>query len=220
MNTVEHMPYEGGGFLLHHKRNILLGKRVKSDADKTKDATEEVEYMGGKPEASDKNDPLQTAFAELVEELGQNILDADWRNRVVPIHIYQPFSKKWIWCNLFELNDVEYQRLCGAALELQHWPIDEKRSLESITGRPAPARKALSSVVAVSSGEFARYMEAFTCYETKTDNRMNDAKKFRMHNTLECHSILDNSVVKHPLRGFNTVIFEEHAKTILAAVNK
>lgn len=64
--------------------------------------------MGGKiePEA-DQNKPANTARAELIEELGADILDDSWQDRAHVIHVFQPFSQKWIWCFRLELNKTE-----------------------------------------------------------------------------------------------------------------
>ena len=46
--------------------NFVLGIRIKKPKDLAKDPTPEVEYMGGKIEAEDGNDPLQTAYKDLL----------------------------------------------------------------------------------------------------------------------------------------------------------
>lgn len=53
--VADFMPYEGAGFLLKYKDNYILGIRNKKPEEK--DQTIEVEYMGGKIEPSDNNDP-------------------------------------------------------------------------------------------------------------------------------------------------------------------
>lgn len=177
----------------------------------------ELEYCGGKPDLEDANDPLQTAYSEHVEEFGQDVLDADWRSRVVHIHTYQKFSKKWIWCELLMLSDNEYVRVSQADKALDSWDVNEKKDMSTITKRKTPVRKGLNSLVKVKSADLVNYLSAFAS-SPKTDNRMNDGKLFRVNNKLNGYRISTLEPVSYPLRGFNAVIFEEHVDTIRAVV--
>ncbi len=213
-----HMPYEGAGFLMVYKKSggaalFVLGIREKKPEDAAKDPTVELEYAGGKPDPEDQNDPLQTAYAELVEEFGQDVLDKDWRNRVVPVHTFQKFSKKWIWCSLLFLSDNEYARVCSADRALDSWDPSEKRDMCAITKRKTPVRKGLKALVAVNAGQMLDYMSKFKGMPV-SDNRMNDAKQFRNTHVLNGFRLSTLAPVSHPLRGFNAVIFEEHVDTI------
>lgn len=97
---MEYFPYEGAGFLLSFNDFVILGQRIKKAEDLAKDPVTELEYMGGKIDPQDGNDPYKTASAELAEELGADILEKDWATskRLNIVHMFQPFSKKWIWC--------------------------------------------------------------------------------------------------------------------------
>lgn len=201
-----HMPYEGAGFLLSHKGQVLLGRRIKKEEDLKKDPTPEVEYFGGKIDEEDKNDPYATAFNELVEETGQYILDDDWKQRTSIIHIFQPFSKKWIWCFRLELNEREYSKFVEANKLLVHWNVSEMRTF---VGRSTPARKSILSFVSVSEADFKAYVQRFTDTVPKSKNRLNDAKEYRLTNTLKATSLSDpNDTNQIALRAFNIVIFE------------
>jgi hypothetical protein len=210
-----HLPYEGGGFLLTYKGNVILGNRIKKPEDLAKDPIKEVEYFGGKPEPEDNNDPLTTAFNELIEEVGRPILDINWRNRIVPIHIFQPFSNKWIWCSMLEVTDDEFQQLIEADQALDSWSIDEKRDLSKLTGRQASVRKAISKLVIVPVTELCDYITHFSNDVSKSKNRLADAKTYRERATLNVSRISNcNDKMQFPLRAFNTVIFENHVETI------
>ncbi len=205
----QHMPYEGAGFLLSYKDTVLLGIRRKKAADAAKDPTVELEYMGGKVDAQDNNDPAHTAFSELVEEVGKNVLDSNWRTRALPTHVYQPFSKKWIWCFRLELNDAEFTRLVEASRALASWPNDETRIFADVTRRTTPCTKALETIVAVPRSDFVRYLDTFRAVPASA-NRLNDAKAFRVGNHLTGHCIDNGLVVQHPLRAFNAIVFEHN----------
>lgn len=210
----QHMPYEGAGFLLSFRGAVILGERIKKEKDFAKDPTIELEYIGGKiEENADKNDPLNTAYAELVEELGADILDYDWPTRAQIVHIFQLFSKKWIWCFRLELTADEYMRLFISAKELAEWPVHETRDFSKLTGRDTPARKALSRLVLVSMID----LSAFNEFPTQNEgNRMKDAKDFRKNYVLCGRDILDRNVkVLLPLRAFNTVMFSENSAAVL-----
>lgn len=205
------MPYEGAGFLLSYKENILLGQRIKKAEDLAKDPTPEIEYFGGKIDQEDKNDPYATAFNELVEEVGIPILDAFWKQRVVPVHIFQPFSKKWIWCFRLELTDQEYARFVAANDALKHWPVDETKNFAPITGRTTSVRKSITTFVSVPLQTFRAYIAKFTATVQKSKNRLTDAKEYRSKETLHAVQLSDsNAKLDIALRAFNIVIFEEH----------
>ena len=209
-----HMPYEGAGFLLYYQNLFVLGIRYKKEADMKKDPTPEVEYMGGKIEVEDENDPLKTAFRELVEEIGQPILEDDWKSRVTPIHTYQPFSQKWIHCSLLQLNENEYNKIFEVDKVHDAWPTDETRDLSSITGRSEPVRKAISAFVTVTKDQLLEYMYGFS-KTPASKNRMADAKAYRNSaKPLVVTRMSTNETFEYPLRGFNTVIFEEHVDAI------
>ena len=214
-NQSNHMPYEGAGFLFTYRGNVLLGNRIKKPQDLAKDPTPEVEYFGGKPEPSDCNDPLVTAICELIEEVGQPILDKDWGQRIIPIHIFQPISQKWIWCSKLELNDREYSRFVQADRDLDHWNPETKRDYSHMTDRKALVSKAVNKFVAVSLKELCNYITNFSQNVEKSKNRMNDAKEYRKNHTLNVVRISnDQDKDSVGLRAFNIVIFEEHVKVI------
>jgi hypothetical protein len=210
MNPIQ---YEGAGFLLTYVGFAILGIRIKKAEDVAKDPTVEFEYFGGKPEPEDGGDYLQTAFSELAEEIGQQILDPSWKDRITPIHTFQPFSQKWICCQLLELNAAEYQRLVEADRALALWPADEHRDLHTITSRRAPVRKSIAKLVSVPLATLGDYIARFA-EVPKSKNRMADAKAYRV-NTIRCARLSNSDdTAEHPLRAFNTVIFEDHAAAI------
>jgi hypothetical protein len=192
---------------------------VKKPEDVAKDPTVELEYAGGKPDPEDNNDPLQTAYSELVEEFGQDVLDKDWRSRVVPIHTFQKFSKKWIWCSLLSLTDNEYARITLADKALDSWNPEDKRDMSAVTKRKTPVRKGLQALVKVKADDMLRYMTEFAAMPA-SDNRMNDGKQFRKGHQLAGYRLSTLEPVSHPLRAFNAVIFEEHVDTIRASLQK
>lgn len=212
--TSDHMPYEGAGFLLSYQGNLILGSRIKKEKDLVADPTPELEYMGGKVEVADFNDPYRTAHSELIEELGQDILEAGWRDRAQVIHIYQPFSKHWIWCFRLELTPTEHQRLLEAATNLAAWDKSETRNFSAVTGRSVATRKALEVIVQVDRAELVSYIERFHA-SPASENRMKDAKAFRAQAQLQGHSVIDaQQIVAMPLRAFNAVMFENHISKI------
>ena len=218
MSNENNMPYEGAGFLLSFKDQAILGKRIKKEKDLLSDPTAELEYMGGRiEEVADKNAPSNTAHAELIEELGADILDADWKDRAKIIHIFQPFSKKSIWCFRLELNQAEYDRLIVAAQNLATWPVTETRDFSKLTGRSEPARKALARLALVPLANLANYVESFANFPTQNGgNRMKDAKDFRVGHRLSGVDLLDTDIkVEHALRGFNTLMFVNHISELL-----
>lgn len=209
-----YMPYEGAGFLLGCDDQIILGIRKKKPEDLAKDATREIEYMGGKPELADGNDPAQTAWAELAEELGISILDADWKFRTRVIHIYQPFSKKWIWCHMIRINCKERELLDQAARELNtrdYW--DNEYPFRSWTNREGPVRQSLDAIVTVSLADMVDYVAKFAA-APNSGNRMKDAKAFGQSHTLPSRDYVTGELGEFPLRGFNLVMWEQHYATI------
>lgn len=218
MSTDTFLPYEGAGFLLHYNENFVMGVRIKKAGDLVKDPITEVEYMGGKPEPTDNNDPLQTAYNELVEEVGTVILEADWKSRITPLHTFQPFSKKWIWCILLKLTKAEYANLMITDMSTDSWPISETRDFSALTGRPEYVRKAISAFVQVSSVRMLSYVSQFRDLPG-TDNRMKDAKLFQTsRDPLHLTRLSTGQVYELPLRAFNLVIMEKHAETIYKAL--
>lgn len=205
---------EGAGFLLHYKEYFILGIRIKKPEDVAKDPTVEVEYMRGKVEPADGDNPLKTAFNELLEEVGTQVLEDGWEKRVVPIPTYQPFSKKWIRCALLHLTDSEYAHLVKCDSVHDEWLLGQTRNFTSITGRPEHARKAVSAFVQVKCVDLIAYMNGFKSVPI-SKNRMNDAKEYR-HTAIPMKvTRISNGVVsRHPLRAFNTVIFEQHIENI------
>lgn len=217
-STDSHMPYEGAGFLMYYETSFVLGIRIKKAEDVAKDPTVELEYMGGKPEAADNNEPLKTAYNELVEEVGAPFLEGDWRSRVTPIHTFQKFSKKWIHCSLLRLTKVEFERLVVLDASHDQWDVATTYDLSAETGRPALVRKAIKAFVRVDGADLAQYIHGFTAV-ADSGNRMSDAKTYRgSAKPLKATRLSTREITEHPLRAFNTVIFEEHAKTITAAI--
>jgi 8-oxo-dGTP pyrophosphatase MutT (NUDIX family) len=211
------LPFEGAGFSLFHKNSVILCDRIKKKKDALIDSTPELEYVGGKVEADET--PIETAYAELVEELGGDPLQSDWRERAKRTTTFQPFSKKWIWNYFLELTDAEYDMLCALAVNLDGWASDTKRSFETLTGRPELARKAVSAIRVVPLDNFIAHIESFAGYGNSDNaNRMKDAKAYGRDASvpkLSATLVQDASgTVAHCLRAFNLVLMEQHLDRI------
>ena len=104
----------------------------------------------------------------------------------------------------------EHKNLIVAAKKLSNWKKDEMRLFKSITNRDAPARKALERLVYVPLDNLVAYISEFSKFKGQNDgNRMKDAKDFRKDHKLKGTDMLNIlKVVEFPLRGFNTVMFE------------
>ncbi len=170
--------------------------------------------MGGKPEIEDMSNPYQTAFAELTEEIGGQVLDVGWEKRIIPIHTFQKFSEKWIRCELLDLTTNEYNQIVAADGIHDQWDVKDTRDLNIITGRATPVRKALSSLVRVTGADLSSYIAGFASVPD-SGNRMADAKIYRnVAKPIIATRLSTGDISSHPLRAFNTVIFEEHVKII------
>jgi len=218
-NNVDKSVYEGAGFLLTHQGKFVLSARHKKAGDAAKDPIEEVEHFGGKPENEDQGDPYRTGSAELIEEAGGEFLDADWRDRVTVLHIFQPFSQKWIWCFLLELNDAELAKLKELDSALDDWELGTTRSFKDLTGREEEARKAIDGIATADGSDVIKYIQDFKNFSIPDQkNRMKEAKVYGKDETLlfNCPRLSNGEeVYRRRLRGFNLVIFEEHLDTIV-----
>lgn len=212
--------FEGAGFTFIYKDNVILVTRLKKEKDLAKDPTKEVEYIGGKVEEDET--PIDTAFAELVEELGGNPLEDDWSERAVPITTWQPFSQKWIWNYLLILTDTEYEKLQTLDVALDNWDSEELKDFRTITGRSEASRKAVEAICVVDKNEFLEYVRNFENYGSK-ENRMKDAKAYgNDENTrlFTVHRVSDSTqTFTRRLRGFNLVIIEQHLSMFEAMLN-
>jgi 8-oxo-dGTP pyrophosphatase MutT (NUDIX family) len=210
MEDTSYMPYEGAGFLLKFASQYVLGIRIRKPDDK--DQTPEVEYIGGKVEAADNNNPAITARNELLEELGYDILDADWLNRVRVLRTFQPFSKKWIWCFELELSCNELFKLMRADHELRYggWDPSEECDFRPLTGRTSVSRKALAGLVVASALDFHNIIREFSTTIPNSGNRMRDAKNTKLQ--LYTTHFNGTHQESYRIRAFNMVIFEEHMK--------
>lgn len=219
MEGVPQSDYEGAGFLLSFMDMAILGERVKKPDDLAKDPTLEFEYMGGKRDKDDHDDPFTTALSELIEELGGLLIDtSDWEERASIVHIFQPFTKKWIWCFRLKLNQSEFNAITSASAALQSWDLTELRNMSHLTGRSTPVRKGLSRLVAVSLDELSQYVNDFNRFPTRNEgNRMKDAKEYRStRSKLSGYDLnaISGAPTLNPLRAFNTVIFANNVHSI------
>lgn len=185
--------------------------------DEKKDPVPEVEFMAGVPNEEDKNDPFQTGFAKFTEELGGPVLDADWRSRVTPIHTFQPFHKKWIWCLLVRLTKAEYEKIVEIDKSHDTWSADVTRDLSSITGRSTPVKKVMSGFVEVPKEELVKYITGFTKVP-KSENRMSDAKAYRTTETMSFTRLSTGEEGQRSLRSYNAVVIEDHVDMISQTV--
>ena len=212
--------FEGAGFTFIYKDSVILVTRLKKQKDLEKDSTKEVEYVGGKVEADEE--PYDTAFAELVEELGGNPLEDDWPERAIPISTWQPFSKKWIWNYVLILNDAEFENLKNLDIALDHWGADEMKDFREITDRTETSRKAVEAVCAVNKYDFLDYVAHFSVYGDRK-NRMKDAKAYGNDENTKLFTVtrISNADETHSrrLRGFNLVIIEQHFDFFNALLN-
>ena len=204
--------YEGAGFILFDpfEHNFILG--VSSN-------TGDLEYIGGKPESNET--PQQTAFNELVEEIGGNPLDIDWETRVQVLYFFN-YSQKWIWCFFISLSFNEIQKLHQLAKQLNSWPVELEKDFSSITGRTELAKKEITSIVSVNIHDFFNYIEIFTKWP-RTRNRRLDAVRYGTHNSTKLivgKNLCDNNYIEpKKIREFNCVIFEQHLEWLKNAVN-
>lgn len=163
-----------------------------------------MEYAGGKVD-NDTESPYQTAYAELVEELGTDILDVDWMERVQPFISEAP-SGKTIWVFRYTLNEREYARLCR--INFAEWNVDEYRDLSHLTSRQSSqrTRKSLAKAFLVQTESMLDLLKAFRA----TGKTMKDAKDLRQTVQLTCTNVADtNDICKFGLRAFNTILFEK-----------
>ena len=176
--------------------------------------------MGGKIEEEDNNDPLTTAYNELVEEVGDVILNDTWRERVTSIKTFQDASQKWIWCNLLELTTDEYQKLKLFDSVHDQWENSKERDFTSITNRSELSRKAVLGLVEVDSKDIVKYIREFSYIPSPSNSmsfcdRSKVAKDYRKGNVLYAHRLFNHQdEYQLSLRAFNTVIFEQHFETI------
>ena len=203
---MESQNFEGAGFLLFHKHRVILGITEKH-----------VEYIGGKVETYDgiQETPYQTAYAELIEEVGGEVLDDGWRDRATPLHLLQPVIQKWIWCFQLELNDQEFQRLVRLDQELDNWSLTEERNFSTLTGRKPSVKKSLQGLVEASKEDLLDYITRFQCAQLAHENRMLDAKLFGQVTALfKTRRLSQNQFYEKPLRGFNLVLLEQNIDKI------
>lgn len=201
--TETYLPYEGAGFLLTYKGDVILGQRIGKETQKP---TGEYEYMGGKPDPEDNNSPYLTANAELVEEVGGTFLRPGWSDRAELIHIFQPVSQKWIWCFKLELDADEFRNLRQLAIELDSWPIDETRDLSMLTCRKTPVRKALDGFCKFPMNELIENSKKFSELTYAPKETMKIAKQFSADNHLHGVDMVTDEPVSGPLRAFNYLV--------------
>lgn len=210
--------YEGAGFTLVYGNNFILGCRLKKNKDD--DKTSEVEYMSGKIDVDDNNDPYKTSYSELVEGTGGEFLDNDWMNRIETIYCYQPFTNKWIWNNLLRINDNEFKKLKELDKKLDNWKPGEDNgiSFESITGRKTPTSKTIECLCFAPIKDVIEYIDGFKAFHIDGyDNRMKEAKQYGLDDTrlFVCKRISaekgdESSKIKRRIRGYNVVLFEKN----------
>lgn len=220
-NDVNKGEYEGSGFLLTYKSKFILSGRVKKEKDRIQDPIEEVEYFGGKIEVEDNNDPYKTALAEVIEEAGGEFLRADWKDRVIILHTFQPFSKKWIWCFLLNLTTEEFLTLKKLDVKHSDWAIGTERSFAELTGRKAPVRKAIDGIAIANQDDVINYVRRFKDFHIEDCiDRMKEAKEYGKNEELlfQCERISNPESYRsyrRRLRGFNLVMFEQHLERII-----
>lgn len=203
----EKLDFEGAGFTLTYKDSVIFVTRNNPKAG----AQPVLESVGGKVEGNET--PAQTAFAELVEEIGADILDSDWEIRANTSTTLQPFSKKWIWDFVLELTDIEYGKLVAADKALDDWAIEDKKSFKHITGREEEARKAIGEICAVDKKDLIALVTKFSKIEPST-NRMKDAQAFGIEHQLTVRRLTTGKEYTRALRGVKLVILEQHLDQI------
>lgn len=218
-NNIDKSEYEGAGFLLIHKQEYIMGIRIKKLEDVAKDPTVEVEYIGGKREKEDNNDPLVTAINELFEELGTPLVwDQPIKDRVEQVSVFQPISKKWIHCYNIELTDNEYEQIVEIDKLHDSWDPAICRDLSDITKRPGTIRKAIRAFVSLPMQDLYDYVQGMPPRDDR--NRMTVAKEYRFTAPpLKVTRLSTGELFSHPLRAFNTVLFEEQIRNAMTAVH-
>ena len=100
------------------------------------------------------------------------------------------------------------------------WSPDETRDLSHITGRSKSkeVKKVMSGFVEVPKEELVKYIIGFIKVP-KSENRMDDAKAYRKMGTMSFTRLSTGEKGQHSLRGYNTVVIEEHVEEISQVVN-
>lgn len=200
--------YEGAGFILTHRENIVFGLRIKKPEDIAKDPVIELEYMGGKPDKEDNNDPVKTAVNELTEEAGGKFLDDNFADRLSSVPIFQPFSKKWIRCFTLEINDNEYNKLRGLLINLRSWDEKTTKDMKDLTGRSTPVRKGIADFYIVKKQEFVECVKEFK--RLYPNAGLKEAKEFRFQKQVPAVSLTTAEMRFLAIRAFNMIIFAQH----------
>lgn len=214
MNNTLDLPLSGAGVLLFYNGKVVLGQRLKAPAVLAKDATPEVEFMGGRLEKEDGGDPFTAAEREFTEECGQKILVNDWKSRALPIYSSgRGVYKTLTCCLLIKLTAFEYESLVNADKEHDLWKDDKTRNMKHLTGRDALCKKEISGFVSVPFSDLIEYVSKFSKEVPSSGNRELDAKGFRV-NTLNVTRLSTGAITKYALRAFNTSIVEEYSETI------
>lgn len=200
------IPFNGAGVLLVYEDQFIIGLRLKSPSVLAKDPTEELDFMGGRKEDADQEDPHVTAERELAEECGRKILEIDWRKRSTKLW-FQGNYVTGTWCFLVTLTKNEYDNLVAADLEHDNWKDNEPRIP---SGMVKPVKKEISGFVKVPIVDLLNYVKKFTATVKSSGNREFDAKGFRVNNKLKAIRIGTGQVYERALRAFNTALVEEH----------
>jgi len=188
MNVLD-SSYEAG-FLLFYNEHFIMSL-PESDSG--------LQYFGGKEKPEDNNDPLKTAYNELAEKVGQQILEDDWKTRIIPLH------KNKIYSYLLKLTKTEYHKL--VSVDQNAWLITDSKDLSHITGRNYPVNKTVSAFIILCTYHFVNHLE--DC--SKNNNYNNNKVRARLVPTGEMY---EYNMDKH-----TTEIFKEHAKIISQEIN-
>lgn len=180
--------YEEAGFLLFYNEHLIMALPISGF---------ELEYFGGKVKPEDNNDPLKTAFNTLVEKLGQQVLDDDWKTRIVPLH------QKKIYTYLLKLTKDEYHKI--ANINQDTWLITESKDLTHITKRSTLVTKTVSAFIVLCTYHFVNYLEDFS--KNKLTFRDN-------HEKLRARIMPSGEMYEYCMDQNTIDIFVEHFKKI------
>lgn len=210
INIQRKAPHEGAGFILTYRGKVVLSVRRKTAKQLADDSTPEWDLPGGKNLAFELI-ALQTAFRELIEELGGNPLNPDFAYRAVAMNTWQPISLKWIVSFRLELEDDEFAELCKLAAALDSWDPETTKDFSALTGNKEECRKSLDKVCLASfedlNGYVARFVDAF---KDTPGNRMKQGKEYRKMDKIKAVSVLNpDEVIELPLRGYYAVVLQD-----------
>lgn len=193
-SSAEMVP-DNAGFLLAYEKRALFGFRLSEEGEKT----EILELPCGKPKPGEMCAP-EIAWKSLVEKVGGDFLERDWKEKAVPHDIKWP-GRGFTTIFVYKLNENEMSTLCTRHTLLQEWPEQTEKLLDEYTGYSAPVRKTMYELVWV---DFAALCEFITCFDEICSK--GSYKEFAENNLVEAaQEFLDENLI--PTKKFGGYSF-------------